>query len=117
MDRPTWRALGASVRGTSHEKTGQPCQDAHCLELLPDGSLVAAVADGAGSAALGEVGAGVVADAEGTLIAITTPAAGEYVNETIFLVSPGAWRRRKGTSRADGRRMWRSFAMGFRCWP
>ncbi len=191
MDRPTWRALAASVRGTSHEKTGQPCQDAHYCEILPDGTLVAAVADGAGSAALAEVGAGVaaraaveravrrlaaltpcpspedgrgesllaarehadadsdeaagwetllsealqsalaaveaesahrganprdlastlilvvataevvaagqigdgaavVADAEGTLIAITAPAAGEYVNETIFLVSPGA---------------------------
>lgn len=49
-----WRVAAASVRGTTHEKTGQPCQDAHCWEQLPESVLVAAVADGAGSAALGE---------------------------------------------------------------
>lgn len=53
----TWKVVSASVRGTSHEKTGQPCQDAHHWEILPEGILVAAVADGAGSADLGEIGA------------------------------------------------------------
>lgn len=52
-----WRVLAASVRGTSHEKVGQLCQDAHHWEKLPEGILVAAVADGAGSATLGKVGA------------------------------------------------------------
>jgi hypothetical protein len=52
-----WRVLANSVRGASHEKTGQPCQDAHNWKILPDGVLVAAVADGAGSAPLGEIGA------------------------------------------------------------
>ncbi|MBC8229713.1 SUMF1/EgtB/PvdO family nonheme iron enzyme [bacterium] len=52
-----WKVLGASVRGTSHTKSGQPCQDAHAWVKLPDGTLVAAVSDGAGSAALAEVGA------------------------------------------------------------
>lgn len=40
---------------------GQLCQDAHYWEILPTGVLVAAVADGAGSASLGKVGAIVAA--------------------------------------------------------
>ena len=52
-----WRVVAASVRGTSHEKVGQLCQDAHQWKMLPEGILVAAVADGAGSASLGKVGA------------------------------------------------------------
>lgn len=56
-----WRVLAASIRGKSHEKVGQLCQDAHHWEKLPDGVLVAAVADGAGSATLGKVGAIVAA--------------------------------------------------------
>lgn len=54
-----WRIVGASVRGTSHERTGQECQDAHSFTQLTGGidlSLVA-VADGAGSAPLGAAGA------------------------------------------------------------
>jgi serine/threonine protein phosphatase PrpC len=49
------------MRGTSHEKTGQPCQGAHCWNLLSGDVLVVAVADGAGSAALGEIGAAIAA--------------------------------------------------------
>jgi serine/threonine protein phosphatase PrpC len=56
-DNRKWRVVGASVVGTAHEKTGQPCQDAHGWRILPDNVLIAAVADGAGSAALGEIGA------------------------------------------------------------
>ncbi|MBR8829020.1 MAG: protein phosphatase 2C domain-containing protein [Gomphosphaeria aponina SAG 52.96 = DSM 107014] len=52
-----WRAIAASVTGSSHEKSGQPCQDAHNYRLLPNGVLVAAVADGAGSAPLAAIGA------------------------------------------------------------
>ncbi|MGB3559461.1 MAG: protein phosphatase 2C domain-containing protein, partial [Geitlerinemataceae cyanobacterium] len=52
-----WRVVAASVCGTSHQKRSQPCQDAHCWQITPEGVLVAAVADGAGSAAFGEVGA------------------------------------------------------------
>jgi serine/threonine protein phosphatase PrpC len=61
MDR--WRVVAASVRGTSHEKTGQPCQDVHNWDIVPPGALVAVVADGAGSAAQGELGADVAARA------------------------------------------------------
>lgn len=56
-----WQVVAASVRGRSHEKVGQLCQDAHHWEMLPEGVLVAAVADGAGSATLGKVGAIVAA--------------------------------------------------------
>lgn len=52
-----WLVVAASVKGTSHEERGQPCQDAHYWRISPNGTLIAAVADGAGSAPLGEVGA------------------------------------------------------------
>lgn len=53
--------MAASVIGTSHEKAGGKCQDANACEVfsLPTGEevLVAAVADGAGSASFGGEGA------------------------------------------------------------
>jgi len=56
-----WRYVAASVVGTSHEKVGGACQDANDCQvyLLPNGEnvLVAAVADGAGSATCGGEGA------------------------------------------------------------
>lgn len=56
-----WRYVAASVVGTSHEKLGGVCQDANDCQVcvLPDGDnvFVAAVADGAGSAAHGGEGA------------------------------------------------------------
>jgi hypothetical protein len=56
-----WRFVGASVRGTSHHRSGMPCQDAHEARIVgegPDGPvLVLACADGAGTAELGEDGA------------------------------------------------------------
>lgn len=63
MSDNKWRVVATSVRGTSHEKTGQACQDATYFRLLPHGVLVAAVADGAGSAALSDVGASIAAGA------------------------------------------------------
>lgn len=55
-----WRTAYASVLGTSHRKTGAPCQDASgCVVVeAADGSevLVAAVADGAGTAERSDVG-------------------------------------------------------------
>ncbi len=52
-----WHVAGASVCGGSHQKNGQPCQDAHAWRELPGGGLVLAVADGAGSAQLSQIGA------------------------------------------------------------
>lgn len=57
----TWEVVGVSTRGTSHAKTGQPCQDAHYARSVAPGVLVAAVADGAGSAAFSERGANAAA--------------------------------------------------------
>lgn len=45
-----WRILGASEIGTSHVRQGTPCQDAHGSVLMSPEFLVAAVADGLGSA-------------------------------------------------------------------
>ncbi|HEX2090959.1 MAG TPA: PP2C family serine/threonine-protein phosphatase [Longimicrobiaceae bacterium] len=59
----SWRVAAASVRGAAHARGEAPCQDAHGWSPLPDGGLVAAVADGAGTAALGEVGARTAVDA------------------------------------------------------
>lgn len=56
-----WRYAAASAVGTSHARTGQPCQDAHLCSLQPAAGgepvLVAVVCDGAGSAARAEEGA------------------------------------------------------------
>lgn len=51
-----WRVIGACVAGSSHEKEGLPCQDAVKWAIPESNVLVAAVADGAGSARFGEIG-------------------------------------------------------------
>ena len=57
-----WRVIRASVQGTSHARTGQPCQDSSSVGVgAPDGMLVAAVADGAGSATLSADGSRIAA--------------------------------------------------------
>lgn len=52
-----WQSIGASARGTSHVRVNLPCQDAHDVRILSDERLLAAVADGLGSAAHSEEGA------------------------------------------------------------
>jgi len=52
-----WRVVCASIAGSSHQRFGQPCQDAAGWALGPERSLIVAVADGAGSAKLGGEGA------------------------------------------------------------
>jgi hypothetical protein len=62
---PVWRTAYASVIGTSHTATGAPCQDAgRCEVVADDGSeiLIAAVADGAGSAGHSEDGSRIAVD-------------------------------------------------------
>ena len=54
-----WSAVSASVVGTSHNAMGAPCQDAcHVLRMLSGDEevLLAAVADGAGSASHSQIG-------------------------------------------------------------
>ncbi|UNK43744.1 protein phosphatase 2C domain-containing protein [Luteimonas sp. S4-F44] len=58
MDLQAWRLAAASALGTSHWKTGAPCQDAHAWALLgEDPVLVLVAADGAGSASRSDSGA------------------------------------------------------------
>ena len=52
-----WQVVGAVVRGVSHERLGLPCQDAQETRVLPDGTLLVALADGAGSASFSDQGA------------------------------------------------------------
>lgn len=56
----SWKYISASVMGTSHARTGAPCQDSSVCEVftLRDGSevLVAVAADGAGSAKRADLG-------------------------------------------------------------
>lgn len=59
----SWRVVAASLAGTSHIANGLPCQDAHGWRELPGGLLIAAVADGAGSAPRSDEGAELVVDA------------------------------------------------------
>lgn len=58
-----WRVVGASVQGPSHRRLAQPCQDAHRYQLVREEVLIAAVADGAGSAACAEIGSALAAQA------------------------------------------------------
>lgn len=52
-----WHIVGAAVQGVSHARLNLPCQDAQAYRLLPDGTLLVALSDGAGSARFSEQGA------------------------------------------------------------
>jgi len=54
--REHWHVAGVSVRGGSHIKRGQPCQDSHVWRELPGCAVIMAAADGAGSAVLSQLG-------------------------------------------------------------
>jgi hypothetical protein len=64
-----WRVAGASVAGTAHVRANAPCQDAHRWAVLPNGCLIIAVADGAGSAARSEEGARLAVEAADATLA------------------------------------------------
>ncbi len=58
-----WKAIGARATGTSHVASGTPCQDAFAwgsVEFAGEHIFFAAIADGAGSAALSHVGSRLV---------------------------------------------------------
>lgn len=61
MELQPWRAVGASVVGTSHVKTEAPCQDSHRLEILGEAEpiVVMVASDGAGSASRSEYGSAI----------------------------------------------------------
>ena len=52
-----------SIIGKSHQKKeGSVCQDAHCVKLLENGWVVAAIADGLGSASHSDVGSSIAVE-------------------------------------------------------
>jgi hypothetical protein len=53
----SWRLAFASAIGTSHVQTGIECQDYSLASVVNDGTLLACVADGAGSAKRSALGA------------------------------------------------------------
>lgn len=57
----SWRVVAASICGRAHSRTNDCCQDAHVWRTLPGDVLIAAVADGAGSASHGGEGAAIAA--------------------------------------------------------
>lgn len=57
-----WRVVGGTAVGSSHLRQGLPCQDALAYRLLPGGVLLAAVADGAGTAERSEAGSRLAVD-------------------------------------------------------
>ncbi|GAC1393161.1 MAG: PP2C family serine/threonine-protein phosphatase [Ktedonobacteraceae bacterium] len=52
-----WHILDASAIGTSHQKANRGCEDKYCFDQYEDGTLLIAVADGAGSASCAAEGA------------------------------------------------------------
>lgn len=50
-----WKLVFGSVQGTSHVQSGLPCQD-YCAGTIAGATLIAACADGAGSAELSQLG-------------------------------------------------------------
>jgi Protein phosphatase 2C len=63
MSYTEWRFASATVIGTSHVKTGTPCQDHYRCRVFRNGAdepiIAIAVSDGAGSATRGEDGAAI----------------------------------------------------------
>src|SRR5687768_17604784 len=57
----SWKVLGASVEGSGHRRNSTGCQDSHAWTLVAPSTLVAAVADGAGSARLAADGSRIAA--------------------------------------------------------
>ena len=53
----TFSAVAASAQGRSHKRSGIPCQDANALRILPEGIVLAAIADGVGACPLSHFGA------------------------------------------------------------
>ncbi len=51
-----WKKVGVSVVGSSHERSGKPCQDSNDIRTGEHDCLIGIVADGLGSAERAEIG-------------------------------------------------------------
>lgn len=77
-----WHLAAAQKRGTSHETTGEVCQDVYGLAMLSPEILVMAIADGAGSAKYAEVGAGLAVSKGLEELCARLDEAGDGLDET-----------------------------------
>jgi hypothetical protein len=77
-----WQLAAAQQRGTSHETTGEVCQDAYSLAMLSPEVLLIAIADGAGSAKYAEAGASLAASAGIGQLCARLAEAGAALDET-----------------------------------
>jgi hypothetical protein len=59
-----WRHIAQSLQGPSHLDGGTPCQDTHAVRIVgePHHTLIACVADGAGSAKHSEIGSAIACE-------------------------------------------------------
>lgn len=81
LEVAVWRPLAASVAGAGHRTRSTPCEDASCVEVLEDGTLLMVVADGAGSARLA---------AEGSSLAVAAAMEGLRSGVPLAAVMEGA---------------------------
>ena len=88
----SWTWALASARGTSHEATRDPCQDASfcCTPSGKPSTLIGVVSDGAGSAACGGLGARVVVRTLVTQIRELLARGGELDDEALRTVLDAA---------------------------
>jgi len=76
-----WAVIGASVVGSSHSQSSDPCQDNCFYHVTVDATgasyLVALAADGAGSAKFGEVGSEIACETGGQTLLAAIEESGE----------------------------------------
>jgi hypothetical protein len=83
MPRRTWRVVSACEVGTSHVKSGLPCQDsvAHSIIRTIRGNVfVSVVSDGAGSAAHSDIGSWLAATTFVELVKVYLKAGGQLID-------------------------------------
>lgn len=71
-----WKIVGASVVGTSHKSVNRDCEDYRGFRTLENGSIIIAIADGAGSASHASEGAKYVVEKSLDIMANATD---EYI--------------------------------------
>jgi len=84
-----WKVVGAAVRGPSHVRVGQPCQDAFEFAVAGDW-LAAAVCDGAGSAKRGGEGASLLASGVVLHLTAAIEAGGDGLLDCVEAIVAGA---------------------------
>ena len=83
-ERDKWKVAAARKRGWRHEATGANCEDAcHVVQPMP-GTLVIAVADGAGSVEFAEIGAQVAVENGATQVCSGLEQASDALDDPVL---------------------------------